>query len=201
MTKTCSKCDTDKPLAEFNVCKAKKDGFHSYCKVCDSESSRIYREKNKERILKQRLQYRQKNRKKLSKISQEYYEANKDSVREYKLQWERNRRANNPAFRLRKNLARRLHRALSGDLKAAPTKELLGCSYEYACQHLENQFTEGMTWDNWAIDGWHVDHIMPLASYDLRDPDQQKEANHYTNLQPLWARDNLRKSDKLPHEL
>jgi desulfoferrodoxin (superoxide reductase-like protein) len=54
-----------------------------------------------------------------------------------------------------------------------------------------------MTWDNWTTDGWHIDHIKPLASFDLTDRKQLLEACHYTNLQPLWAKDNLIKSDKI----
>jgi len=54
-----------------------------------------------------------------------------------------------------------------------------------------------MTWDNWTLDGWHIDHIKPLASFDLTDRKQLLEACHYTNLQPLWAKDNLTKNDKI----
>jgi hypothetical protein len=60
-------------------------------------------------------------------------------------------------------------------------------------QHLEAQFTDGMSWDNYGRDGWHIDHIRPCASFDLTDPEQQRQCFHYTNLQPLWAADNIRK--------
>lgn len=60
---------------------------------------------------------------------------------------------------------------------------------------LEQQFTEGMTWENYGE--WHVDHIRPCVSFDLSIPEQQQECFHYTNLQPLWAKDNLQKSDKI----
>ena len=59
--------------------------------------------------------------------------------------------------------------------------------------HLEAQFKPGMTWDNYGLKGWHVDHIRPCASFDLRDPEQQRRCFHYTNLQPLWAEENLKK--------
>ena len=62
--------------------------------------------------------------------------------------------------------------------------------------HLEALFQPGMTWDNHAIDGWHIDHIRPCTSFDLTDPEQQRQCFHYTNLQPLWAFDNISKSDK-----
>ena len=63
--------------------------------------------------------------------------------------------------------------------------------------HLENQFVDGMNWNNYGKNGWHIDHIKPCASFDLTDPKQQKICFHYTNLQPLWAIDNLIKHSKL----
>jgi hypothetical protein len=77
------------------------------------------------------------------------------------------------------------------------TIELLGATLTKVKNHIEKQFQEGMSWDNHSLKGWHIDHIKPCASFDLTDPKQQKECFHYTNLQPLWAEDNLRKSDKL----
>ena len=89
-----------------------------------------------------------------------------------------------------KRLRRRLLHALDGQAKPASTMELLGCSREDLMAHLESQFTEGMTWEN--RDQWHIDHIRPIASFeDPADP----ACWHFTNLQPLWAEDNLRKSD------
>ena len=75
--------------------------------------------------------------------------------------------------------------------KTIPSSELLGCTYEQLLDHLSSQFTEGMTWDNYGE--WHIDHIRPCASFDLLDTEQQRQCFHYTNLQPLWALDNLRK--------
>jgi len=97
-------------------------------------------------------------------------------------------------------LARRLRTRLYKAIKAANTAkqdktlEFLGCSAATAMNHLEAQFLPGMTWDNYGE--WHIDHIRPCASFDLTDPAQQRECFHYTNLQPLWAKDNLSKSDK-----
>ena len=62
--------------------------------------------------------------------------------------------------------------------------------------HLERQFTQGMTKENHGKYGWHVDHIKPCSSFDLSDIEQQKLCFHYTNLQPLWAKDNIKKSNK-----
>ena len=87
-----------------------------------------------------------------------------------------------------------------GGRKAAKTEELLGCSIIEARVHLEAQFQKGMNWDNHGE--WHIDHIRPCASFsDLTKKEQQLEVCHYTNLQPLWAADNIRKSDKWEQEL
>ena len=75
--------------------------------------------------------------------------------------------------------------------------DLVGCTPEFLRSYLESLFTEGMTWDNYGPKGWHVDHILPCASFDLTKEEEQKKCFHYTNLQPLWWFDNLRKSDKI----
>ena len=92
-------------------------------------------------------------------------------------------------------LRARMHQALQAQnsYKNSKARELIGCSYQELKQHLQSLFVEGMSWDNFGE--WHIDHIRPCASFDLTDPEQQKECFHYTNLQPLWAADNLAKSD------
>ena len=103
---------------------------------------------------------------------------------------------NNPQERLHCNLNRLVRRKLTkqGASKSNTTCELLGCTVAYAYAWLEIQFQSGMTWDNYG--DWHIDHIRPCASFDLTDPEQQRQCFHYSNLQPLWAKDNLSKSDK-----
>ena len=83
--------------------------------------------------------------------------------------------------------------ARPGHNKTCPTAELVGASWSVVRAHIEAQFRPGMSWDNWAMDGWHLDHIRPCDSFDLSDPEQQKQCFHYTNLQPLWAEENLSK--------
>lgn len=94
-----------------------------------------------------------------------------------------------PANRLLKNMRKRLWEATKG--KEAGTLQLVGCSVEELQAHLEKRFEPGMTWDNYGE--WHVDHVKPCAEFDLTDPEQQRACFHYTNLQPLWALDNIRK--------
>ena len=91
----------------------------------------------------------------------------------------------------------RLRGALAGTSKSAATLELLGCSVEELKKHLENQFVKGMTWNNYGLHGWHIDHIIPCASFDLTKEEEQRKCFHYTNLQPLWAKDNYAKGDKI----
>lgn len=82
--------------------------------------------------------------------------------------------------------------------KQRATLELLGCSLDFLKSHIESQFKAGMTWQNWTLKGWHIDHIRPCDSFDLTDPEQQKICFHYSNLQPLWWHENLRKGANCP---
>jgi hypothetical protein len=93
-----------------------------------------------------------------------------------------------------KNLRIRLKDALKNNIKSKYTLELIGCSIIFLKQHLEKQFKIGMTWSNYGK--WHIDHIRPCASFDLSKAEEQHKCFHYTNLQPLWALDNLRKGTK-----
>ena len=81
--------------------------------------------------------------------------------------------------------------------KFAKTEKLIGTTIQKLKEHLEKQFQEGMNWKNHSFTGWHVDHIKPLASFDLTKPEEQKKAFHYTNLQPLWAKENISKGSKI----
>ena len=103
-----------------------------------------------------------------------------------------------PSFRLRSNLASLINTAIRKQfgVKASRTNELIGCTVTELRQHLEDQFTNGMDWDNYGRNGWHIDHIRPCASFDLSDPYQQRQCFHYSNLQPLWEADNIRKGAK-----
>jgi hypothetical protein len=101
----------------------------------------------------------------------------------------------NPLNRLKINLRKRLTEAVKHNHKSGSAVKDLGCSIAEFKIYIESKFQVGMTWDNWSRDGWHIDHIKPLASFDLTDLDQLKSACHYTNLQPLWAIDNLSKGD------
>jgi hypothetical protein len=107
---------------------------------------------------------------------------------------------NRPYVRMCMSLRQRLYATIKRGRKSS-SMELFGATRNEIIQHLENQFTDDMSWDNYGYYGWHIDHIMPVASYDLTNPKQQQECFHYTNLQPLWAEDNRRKSASIPHTI
>lgn len=107
--------------------------------------------------------------------------------------WQRCRMGYDPSARIARNLRTRLVKALRGSPKLSTSLELFGCTKEDLVKHLESQFQSGMTWNNYGLHGWHIDHIKPCASFDLTLDEEQRKCFHYTNLQPLWAKDNLKK--------
>ena len=100
-------------------------------------------------------------------------------------------------FKLARNLRHRLYNAIKGNFKSGSAVRDLGCTVDELKIYLAKQFKEGMTWDNWSLEVWHVDHIIPLAVFNLEDRNQLLQAVHYSNLQPMWAHDNLVKHDKI----
>ena len=167
------------------------------------KQKREYYEKNKDYILDKQKEYNEKNREERLIKQREYNrthkeerkardKARREEIRKVENEYRRQRYANDPAFRILISCRTRIRKALEGiGEKIESTKDLIGCPIEQLKSHLESQFVEGMTWDNYGE--WHIDHILPCASFDLTDPEQQKECFHYTNLQPLWAVDNLSK--------
>ena len=178
--KQCSKCNEVKELTEFHKRSDAKDGYWTQCKMCRSQKRKEYYLNNKESAL---------------EYKRNYYRTNKSQIIASQSKRKKQRRVTDPVFKLKENIRSRMHDALRGNNKSASTIELLGCTPEHARFHIESQFTEGMTWDN-----IHIDHIQPCASFDLEDPNEQRKCFHYTNLQPLLAEDNLRKSDSIVAE-
>jgi hypothetical protein len=109
----------------------------------------------------------------------------------------RKKRADNPGYKLECAVRKRIWSALKGSQKCDHSMSLIGCSPDTLRLSLEVRFEPGMTWQNYGT-AWHVDHIIPLSAYDLTDPEQQREAFHYTNLQPMWAHENMAKGDEVP---
>lgn len=208
--KICRLCKKKKPFKSFYKKKGGVFGLDARCKTCVSLYHRQHFQKNKSKILSKRkdymIEYRNSNKDKISEYNQKYYEKNKEQILTYKSsevyrkhsrEYEKNKRQNNILYRITGSLRNRLNQAIKNNKKHGTTKELVGCSIEFLKEYLSKLFQEGMNWENYGKDGWHIDHIIPCASFDLTDPEQQKKCFHYTNLQPLWATDNIRKSDKI----
>ena len=146
-------------------------------------------------------EYNKVNKDKLRLQKKEYNKVNKDKIRLRNIEYVRKKYKADNNFRLKSILRHRIRNAIKGTIKGTKsdkTINLIGCSIIEVKNHLEKQFKKGMTWENHGRYGWHIDHIMPCSSFDLTDPDQQKKCFHYTNLQPLWAHENLSKGSKIP---
>ncbi len=102
-------------------------------------------------------------------------------------------------FKIARNLRNRLWKLLRANeaLKHDSALKLLGCTIREFREYFELQFSGGMNWNKYLSGEIHIDHILPCASFDLTDPEQQKKCFHYSNLQPLWARDNYSKGSKV----
>ena len=125
--------------------------------------------------------YRLKNPEKVKKWRQSYHEKHKES----------------PQYILATCLRKKLCKIITKKERISSTVDFLGCSINKLKSHIEKKFINGMTWKNHGLFGWHIDHIIPLDSFDLTNHKQLAQACHYTNLQPLWAKDNLKKGIKI----
>ncbi len=153
----------------------------------NKDKRKIYLEKNKEKIKRQAIERREKNKEHLN-----LYRIRYKPIRNKRETERRNTDyLHNMTIRLRNRTWAAFNRQ-DWD-KSKSTEYMMGCTYGHAVNHLEKQFTYGMTWAN--REHWHIDHIVPLSSASTIK--ELKQLCHYTNLQPLWAIDNLRKSDKI----
>lgn len=156
--------------------------------------NRLNKESNAKNPIPNRVRakaWRINNPEKYAKQLQEWRDKNHDHVNSYV----RNKRKSDINFKLKTGLRSRLSSLLRGK-KWCSYIELLGCPLEEFRVRLESKFKSGMSWNNYGRQGWHIDHIRPCASFDLTDPEQQKICFHFSNLQPLWAIDNMRKGDR-----
>jgi hypothetical protein len=178
--------------------------------IAKKEWYRKYRLKNKERLnarrrewqkgeeaQKKKKEYYLKTREKQLKYWVEYRKnpENKKKFNLYFKKWINNKLKKDPHFKLKQQLSHRLYLALKSNVKSKRTKDLLGCTIEELWIHLEKSFKPGMTRENYGK--WHVDHIIPCSNFDLSKPEEQTKCFHYTNLQALWAHENLSKSNKI----
>lgn len=224
MIKTCSNCGNSKHLSEFYKRKDSVDGYSGQCTSCKKIWYENYRKNNKQSISKYNKKYRNTDHGK--KTERNYYKNNRDTILKrkkdyaiknrnklniYKNEWAKNnhnkRLMSNNKYRNKRYKTDLLYKKLitirnrintsikrQGASKKYRTIDLLGCSFNFYKEYIESLFTDGMTWENHGL--WHIDHKIPCASFDLNNPEGQKKCFHYSNTQPLWAKDNLRKGAK-----
>lgn len=196
--KKCTKCLINKDKNDFGKDKTKHDGLYSSCKQCRKEQQQTIEYKTKYRLyhIEYNKKHYQKNKNQIKKRHQKYYQNNKTNILKQNNLYQKKKYATDPLFRTKHLLRRRIYHASKGInyAKKSTTEKILGCSYLYFLQYIESLFTEGMSWDNQGQ--WHIDHITPLAS--AKNQKDIEKLCHYTNLQPLWAMDNLKKNSKIP---
>jgi hypothetical protein len=170
--KNCIKCNIEKEYINFSKDKSRNDGYSNKCKICYKE----YQQQNKEIV---------------NKATSKWSKNNKEQRNEYF----KNRKLTEPLFKLRCNLSTLIWVSLkrNGYSKNSKTYNILGCTISEFKQYLENKFTKGMNWQNNGE--WHLDHIYPTSL--AKDKEELLKLNHYTNFQPLWAVDNIKKGNKI----
>ena len=219
-TKECIQCHKTKPLSKFYF---RKDN-HSYrpsCKLCRIIQTQQQYWKNPEKKKQYVKQWRmhhpdyekqryQKNPIKKNSSSKRWRLNNPEKVKQSRREsWKKNKKRNNEHKKSRYHndidfyiytiCRTRLNKALTINQKTGRTIEILGCSIFELRKYLESMFTNKITWKNrgFGKDKWNIDHIIPLSFFNLQDPTEQKQACHYTNLQPMMQDDNLQKGDRI----
>lgn len=203
--KQCPSCKESKTFESFYKDKQKNDGLTSRCKICVKHE--YAKQKENHSFLEKRRNSNRKSQKK-RRSRQEVKDAEKDYRNNryhtdpfYRAKtiktssvFRSNKRKKDPKIKMIDNCRRRFSIFLKGK-RAMSFSKMLGCSLEFLKQHLESQFQPGMTWENYGK--WHVDHIYPLERAYVEGKERFEEACKYTNLQPLWAADNIKKGNKI----
>jgi len=180
---------------------------------------REYIKNNKEKISIARKESYKNNRTQILEEKQRYYRKNIERIKEYRCVTKehsknvrkenhrenrvilnakaRERIKNDIQYKLRVRLRARLYNAIKSSSKEGSAVKDLGCSISFLKEYLEYKWLPDMNWSNWSFEGWHIDHIIPLGTFNLTDRRQFLKACHYTNLQPLWGIDNMRKGKKI----
>jgi len=220
-TKICNKCKIQKELTEFYKLKSSKDGYNGWCKICLNEKNNKWRENNREVALTYSKKWYQNNKdkkseyfekyrietpEKIKETKKKYREKNKEIIKQKKKIYDelykpkrnllrREKQKTDIVFKLINNVRVRLIKYLKklNITKKNKTFEIVGCTPQELKEHLEKQFVDGMSWENRSE--WHIDHIIPLSS--AKTEEEIYKLSHYTNLQPLWAIDNIKKSNNI----
>jgi hypothetical protein len=196
-TKICSKCKRKKLICNFNIDNSRPDNLYSSCKECRKIVVKEYSEKNSKKINEYQKEYKKNNLDKVIEQNKLYYNKNKEKLNKLNYIRTKNRRKDDPIFKLRSNLNVRIRLFMKSVniIKNNTTFDIIGCTSQFLKEHLENQFVGDMNWNNHGLFGWHIDHIIPLSS--AKTEEELYKLCHYSNLQPLWAEDNLKKSNKI----
>jgi hypothetical protein len=189
--KTCSKCKIEKDVCEFRKSSKMKNGLQSECKSCAKLRYELNREEN---LIKKKI-YSEKNKEKKSEYDKEYRLKNRIKKNEYIRNYRKKRRLVDPTFRIIESMRSRLKNFFKSNniQNYNKTFNIVGCSPQELKEYLEKKFTDEMSWDNYGQ--WHIDHKIPLSS--AISDDEVYKLCHYTNLQPLWSEDNIKKSNKI----
>lgn len=197
--KRCAKCKEIKAIDSFRLAKNRPDGRRPYCIECENKLSQEHdglpdiKEKRHNRdktpeSKKHRSEYRQTSEK--FKATQEKFESS-EKRKQWRLEYGRKL-----DVKVGKRLRTRVWEMIKkqGASKQYKFDEYLGCTVVFFMSYIESLWEDEMSWDNYTHSGWHLDHIRPCASFDLTDPAQQRQCFHYSNYQPLWAKDNFKKN-------
>jgi hypothetical protein len=176
---------------------SREDGFVFWQYRPTSKNKEYWITKDKYNcFIETRQKYRKNNKDKINAGIYLWKKRNPEKAKAIKRRYQKNKRASDPLFcliqRCRERTTKIFYR--NGYSKTSRTHELLGCDWEFLKTHIEKQFRDGMSWEN--RDKWHIDHIMPLAT--SKSKKELEKLCHWTNLQPLWAIDNLKKKKKIP---
>ena len=223
--KYCSKCKETKSTSEFCRKSSRRDGLQGWCKKCMIIIQVEWRKNNRERYLSNKREWREKNKeiertrsrkwrennieyeiergRKWYKLNgKENRKNNKDRINGYSREWHREKRETDPSYKLRRDIGSQINNALKragGSKQGESIMQYLPYTIEELKEHLESLWLPGMTWDNHTHEGWHLDHIIPQSAllYDSMDHPNFRKCWALENLQPLWAKDNIRKSNKI----
>jgi hypothetical protein len=174
---------------EYMAAYMKTEKSKEYHKQYYKENSAIYIQRKQEWVKSNPIQ--------AINARKRYIEQNKDKVNEYHREWKKNKRIEDITYKLKENVSRRIRYELNTHLlkgKNKYTVEYLGCSIEHLKQYLEGRFDIGMNWNNYG-QAWHIDHIIPCASWNFEKQFESMCCWNYRNLQPMWALANKSKGD------
>jgi hypothetical protein len=204
--KKCTKCGVTKPFDDFYRDRYQPNGLSYQCKTCAKENSSRYRRENPNCVAKSVTKWRKNNKEKEALTHAKWLKNNVARViRANAIWYKKNRKLVIERIKIRRhrdvntrligNIRHRLYSALKNNSKKSSSLVYLGCSIQEFRQHLESQFKEGMSWDNYGNkEGcWSIDHIQPCSSFDHSDEEQIKKCWHYSNMQPMWHVENLKK--------